>query len=52
MGDKEFTKKLSPEGDDRLRIKIHIDKGKVKDIVVQYETRIKDKFSRGFRFVT
>ena len=44
MGNKEFTKKLSPEGDNRLRIKIETAKGKVKDIVVQLETKIKDKW--------
>ena len=44
MGKKEFTKKLSPEGDDRLRIKINLEEGKVIDIVVQLESRIKDKW--------
>lgn len=44
MGNKEFTKKLSPEGDNRLRIKIERAKGKVTDIVVQLETKIKDKW--------
>jgi len=44
MGNKEFTKKLAPEGDNRLRIKIETTKGKVKDIVVQLETKIKDKW--------
>ena len=29
MGEKEFTKDLSPEGDDRLRIKITTKKGMV-----------------------
>jgi len=44
MGNKEFTKKLSPEGDNQLRIKIETVKGKVTDIVVQLETKIKDKW--------
>ncbi|HEY4481806.1 MAG TPA: hypothetical protein VI489_03045, partial [Candidatus Brocadiaceae bacterium] len=44
MGNKEFTKKLSPDGDDRLRIKINLEEGKVIDIVVQLESRIKDKW--------
>jgi hypothetical protein len=44
VGNKEFTKKLTPEGDNRLRIKIETAKGKVKDIVVQLETKIKDKW--------
>lgn len=43
MGKKEFTKELSHEGD-RLRIKIHVEKGKVVDIVVQYEAKIGDKW--------
>ncbi len=44
MGKKEFTKKLTPEGDDRLRVKISVDKGEVVDIVVQFETKIRDKW--------
>lgn len=44
MGKKEFTKTLSPDGDDRLRIRIKTEKGKVTDIVVQHETKIKDKW--------
>jgi hypothetical protein len=42
MGSKEFTKDLTPDGEDRLRIKIKIEKGRVNDLVVQYETKIKD----------
>jgi hypothetical protein len=44
MGSKQFTKNLTPDGEDRLRIKINIEKGKVTDVVVQYEARIKDKW--------
>lgn len=44
MGEKEFTKELTPDGDDRLRIRINIEKGKIVDIVVQYESRIKEKW--------
>lgn len=44
MGSKEFTKELSLDGEDRLRVKIEIEKGKVKDVVVQYESKIKDKW--------
>ncbi|MBI5678233.1 MAG: hypothetical protein HZC52_07040 [Planctomycetes bacterium] len=44
MGSKEFTKKLIPGGDDRLRININTEKGKVTDVVVQYESKIKDKW--------
>jgi hypothetical protein len=44
VGEKEFTKELTPDGDDRLRIRINIEKGKIVDIVVQYESRIKEKW--------
>lgn len=50
MGKKEFTKILSPDGDDRLRIKIKTEKGKVTDIVVQLETKIKDKWHSIVRY--
>lgn len=43
MGKKEFTKHISQEGD-RLRIKIHAEKGKVVDVMVQYETKIDDRW--------
>ncbi|RIJ88761.1 MAG: hypothetical protein DCC43_15830 [Candidatus Brocadia sp.] len=42
MGSKEFTKELSLDGEDRLRIKIGIEKGTVKDVVAQYESKIQD----------
>lgn len=29
MGKKEFTKQLTPEGDDRIRVRIVIEKGEV-----------------------
>lgn len=44
MGEKEFTKELTPDGDDRLRIRINTERGKIVDIVVQYESRIKEKW--------
>ncbi|MCL4537807.1 MAG: hypothetical protein M1610_09480 [Nitrospirae bacterium] len=44
MGSKEFTKEISPDGDDRLRIKIIVEKGAVTDVVIQYEAKIKDKW--------
>ena len=44
MGKKEFTKELSPKGEDRLRIKLDVEKGKVIDVVVQYEAKIKDRW--------
>jgi hypothetical protein len=40
---KEFTKNISPSGEDRLRIRIETEKGKVKDIVVQYEAKFGDE---------
>jgi hypothetical protein len=43
VGKKEFTKELIPEGEDRLRVRINVDKGKVVDVVVQYESKIKEK---------
>ena len=44
MGNKEFIKELSLDGEDRLRIKIEVEKGKVMDVVVQYESKIKDRW--------
>jgi hypothetical protein len=44
VGKKEFTKALSPDGEDRLRVRINVDKGKVVDVVVQYESKIKEKW--------
>jgi hypothetical protein len=44
MGKKEFTKILTPEGEDRLRIKITAEKGEVIDVVVQFESKVKDKW--------
>lgn len=44
MGNKEFTKGISPDGDERLRIKIIVRKGAITDIVVQYESKIMDKW--------
>jgi hypothetical protein len=38
MKKKNFTKKLNKVGTDRLRIRLTIDKGKIIDVVVQYET--------------
>jgi len=39
MVKKEFTKMISSSEDDRLRLKIETKKGKVVDIVVQYEAK-------------
>jgi hypothetical protein len=45
VGKKEFTKELSPDGEDRLRVRINVEKSKVIDVVVQYELKIKEKRS-------
>ena len=52
MGEKEFTKDLSSDGDDRLRIKITTKKGQVMEVVVQYESKIKDKWYPVVRYDT
>ncbi|MBM4054539.1 MAG: hypothetical protein FJ264_07695 [Planctomycetes bacterium] len=44
MGEKEFTKNLSLDGDDRIRIKISTEKAIVTDVVIQYESKIRDKW--------
>ena len=36
---KEFTKIISPSGDDRLRMKINTEKGRIINMVVQYEAK-------------
>ena len=50
MGNKEFTKEISPDGDERLRIKIIAKKGAISDIVVQYESKITDKWQPIVRY--
>ena len=50
MGNKEFTKDIGPDGDDRLRIKISIVKGTVDYVVVQYESKIMDKWQGIVRY--
>ena len=44
MPEKEFTKIISPSGDDRLRIKINTEKGKVVEMVVQYEAKFGEEW--------
>jgi hypothetical protein len=39
MVKKEFSKIISPSSDDRLRIKIETERGKVVNMVVQYEAK-------------
>jgi len=43
MVKKEFTKVISQSGDDRLRLKIETEKGKIFDIVVQYEAKFDEE---------
>jgi hypothetical protein len=40
MGTKEFVKIINPEGEDRLRVRISTERGKVISIMVQYEAMI------------
>jgi len=40
MPDKQFIKIISPDGEDRLRIRITTRKGKVVNVMVQYEAII------------
>lgn len=50
MGKKEFFKYLDKQNTDRLRMRITTEKGKVIDIVVQYETLINDKWNAVVRY--
>ena len=50
MASKRFYKYLNNEGTERLRFKIITQKGKVIDIVVQYETMIDGKWTAIVRY--
>ena len=50
MAKKEFSKTISPSGDDRLRMKIETEKGKVIDMVVQYEAKFGEKWHTIVRY--
>lgn len=50
MAKKEFTKIISPSGDDRLRIKIETEKGRVVDMVVQYEAKFEENWHAVVRY--
>lgn len=50
MGNKEFTKEIGPDGDERLRVRIIVKKGVIKDVVVQYESKIMDKWQPLVRY--
>ena len=50
MTNKEFVKIISPYGEDRLRIRIATERGKVVNIMVQYEAKIKDVWHEIVRY--
>ncbi len=50
MGKKEFIKYLDKYSNERIRIKITVENGKVVDIVVQYETLIEGKWVAVVRY--
>ncbi len=45
LGKKEFLKYLDKYSNERIRIRIAVESGKVIDIVVQYETLIEGKWN-------
>jgi len=44
MRQKEFIKTVNPSGDDRLRLRIKTEKGRIIDMVVQYEAMFDDEW--------
>jgi len=50
MVKKEFTKIISPSGDDRLRMIIETERGQVIDVVVQYEAKFGEKWQPIVRY--
>lgn len=50
MGHREFTKTISADGENRLRVRITTKKGVVVDVVVQYEAKIKEKWNPIVRY--
>jgi len=50
MVEKEFTKTISHSGNDRLRLRIKTEKGKVVDIVVQYEAKFDSEWTSIVRY--
>jgi hypothetical protein len=50
VSDKEFLKLISPDGEDRLRVKIKTERGKVVNIVVQYEAMIRGAWHEIVRY--
>ncbi|MBN1841165.1 MAG: hypothetical protein JW883_02650 [Deltaproteobacteria bacterium] len=50
MATKEFTKIISPIGEDRLRIRIETQKGKVVNVMAQYEAKLGGKWHEIVRY--
>ena len=50
MNEKTFLKYLDKESTERIRMKISVEKGKVVDIVVQYESLINDRWMAIVRY--
>ncbi len=50
MAKKEFTKKLDIDGNERIRVKLTINKGQLIDIVIQYESYINNKWREIVRY--
>ena len=50
LKEKTFLKHLDNEGLERIRMRISVDKGKVIDIMVQYETIINNKWASVVRY--
>ena len=47
---KEFIKSLDEEGNERMRVRLTITKGKLTDIVFQYESLIENKWTPIVRY--
>jgi hypothetical protein len=50
MSIKEFTKQLDKTGNERLRVKLSIDKEKITDLVFQYESFIENHWREIVRY--
>ncbi len=50
MGKKEFTKRLDEIGENRIRYKIVTQRGRIVDVVAQYETLIDGKWVAVVRY--
>lgn len=50
MSQKEFTKKLDKNGHERLRVKLTINKGKLSDLIFQYESYIDNHWREIVRY--